>query len=191
MMTLSMKRYLLFPVFLVNVVFSQERWNIKAVDIIEGKVYAPTSSQPYTGIVFELDEKGTLLREVTYLDGVDTYFTEWYLNGKKREERNFRLEEKNGFRILWYINGKKKQKESWKHGRKDGLWISWYQDGQKKEEGNYRDDSLYEGLFTSWWPDGQKHVQGNFKDWGKDGIWTIWTERGGKLKEETYSLKRF
>ena len=185
-MVLSIKYYFLFTVCLMHAAFSQERWNIKAIEIIEGKIYAPTSSRPYSGIVFELDEKGTLLREVTYVDGIDTYYTEWYSNGQKREERNFRLEQKNGFRILWYKNGNKIQEESWKNGRKDGLWTSWYQDGQKKEQGMYKDDSLYKGLFTSWWPDGQKHVQGAFKDWGKDGMWTIWSEQGKKLKEETY-----
>ena len=186
MMGSCIKNHLLLAAGLVHAAFSQERWNIKTVETIEGKIYTPTSSQPYSGVVFELDGKGSLLKEVTYVDGISTYFTEWYPNGQKREERNFRLNEKNGFRILWHQNGNKKQEESWKHGRKDGLWTAWYQDGQKKEEGIYRNDSLHEGLFTSWWPDGQKHMQGTFKDWGKDGMWTTWSERGEKLKEETY-----
>ena len=122
----------------MHAAFSQERWNIKAIEIIEGKIYAPTSSRPYSGVVFELNEKGTLLREVTYVDGIDTYYTEWYVNGQKREERNFRLEQKNGFRILWYKNGNKRNECTYKNNKSNGLFTHWYKNGQKKNEGNFK-----------------------------------------------------
>ena len=55
--------------------------------------------------------------EIAYLSGEDTPFT-----GKVED---------------FYDNGQKVEEGNYKDGERDGLWISWYENKQKKMEGIY------------------------------------------------------
>ena len=63
----------------------------------------------------------------------------------------------------WYENGQKKEEGEWKEGDKEGQWTYWHENGQKWAEGEWRDGKR-EGLWTSWPPNGNKTLETEFKD---------------------------
>ena len=72
--------------------------------------------------------------EIAYLSGEDTPFT-----GKVED---------------FYDNGQKVEEGNYKDGKLDGLYTSWYENGQKREESNWRDDKLTSAFV--WKPNGEK-----------------------------------
>ena len=46
---------------------------------------------------------------------------------------------KHELRTEYFENGAKKIEENYKDGRLHGEWAEWYENGQKKQEGNYTD----------------------------------------------------
>ena len=53
----------------------------------------------------------------------------------------------------YYGNGNKKQEKNYKDGRTDGLWTEWYENGQKKFEWTYK-DGKEDGFLVQWNEDG-------------------------------------
>ena len=99
------------------------------------------------------------------------FWTEWYKNGQKEEEGN------------WKIVSLPSVSDLKRHGSiKDGLWTGWYENGQKSYEGTWKTDSLRnreatDGLWTYWYENGQKKYEKNYndgeliskKEWNEDG----------------------
>jgi len=124
--------------------------------------------------------------------------TEWYKNGQKKFERNYKdgnregldtwFDEngqktqwyKNGPVTQWYKNGQKKFERNYKDGEKDGIETTWYENGQKKSEKNYK-NGKEDGLYTEWYWNGQKRLERN---WNEEGIEAIWSESGQKAPKE-------
>jgi antitoxin component YwqK of YwqJK toxin-antitoxin module len=49
---------------------------------------------------------------------------------------------RNGLHTEYYENGKKKVETNYKDGKEDGLWTEWYENGQKRFEGTYKDGKM-------------------------------------------------
>ena len=112
-----MKKILLISLLLI-VGCSKEPINYKTALVKRDGIYYPDdTNKPYSGPVFSLDDDGKKFSEGTLKDGEFISQTVWdyYPNGRKMDELNF------------------------KNGELEGLWTSWYQNGQKKFEGNYKD----------------------------------------------------
>ena len=78
--------------------------------------------------------------------------------------------------IEWYKQGQKSEERNYKDGKLDGLVTGWYENGQKEFEGTYKNGEL-DGFVTGWWSNGQKWYERTFKDgelisvkkWNEDG----------------------
>ena len=100
--------------------------------------------------------------EIAYLSGEDTPFT-----GKVED---------------FYDNGQKVEEGNYKDGKLDGLYTSWYENGQKREESNWRDDKLMSA--KAWKPNGEKCPFTNVKD--GDGVGVRYNEDGTEKARYTY-----
>ena len=88
-----------------------------------------------------------------------------YFGGTKIwTKRNYKDTSKtHGLSAEWYLNGQKEWEGNYKDGLRDGLWTEWYENGQKKSEKNYK-DGRQDGLSTGWYENGQKRWESNYKD---------------------------
>jgi len=84
---------------------------------------------------------------------------------EETKEAQFNTEHppKDGPVVEYYENGKKKSEGNFKNSLQDGLWTIWHENGQKKEEGHFINGSP-DGLWTLWDKDGNKTRVILFKD---------------------------
>ena len=68
--------------------------------------------------------------------------TRWYENGQKIEETEYKNGQLHGKKITWYINGQKCREADYQNGRKHGKSMGWYNNGKKIWEKEYRDGEL-------------------------------------------------
>ena len=113
----------------------------------------------------------------------DGLSTEWYENGQKGREENYKDGKAHGFAIGWYKNGQKKAEGNIRDDRKDGLWTYWHENGQKESEENYKDGGFLNGLLTEWYENGQKKSERNYRGGKLHGFATGWYENGQKRSE--------
>ena len=112
----------------------------------------------------------------------------WYVNGRKKEERTYKVGKQVGKRtIYWYKTGKKYSEGTYKYGKVVGLWTEWYENGQKAWEGTYK-NGKEDGLWTFWYVNGKKESEGTYKYGKEDGLWTEWYKNGRKKEERTYKV---
>jgi Uncharacterized protein conserved in bacteria len=75
-------------------------------------------------------------------------WTQWYDNGQKIYEGNYKDLDKwgdpqlDGLYTGWYDNGEKRSYGTYKVGEKDGKWTYWYNNGQKMDEEIYKNGEL-------------------------------------------------
>ncbi len=131
-------------------------------------------------------------------------FTEWYENGQKSTEENYKDGELDGKSTRWIhrmVRKRDGKRTSWygitegnyNDGKNDGIWTEWYKSGQKQSERNYKDGKEH-GSKThySYYENGQKKQEEKFsirppKVWYvKDGKFTSWYESGNIRTEATY-----
>ena len=93
---------------------------------------------------------------------------------------------KNGKFLEWYDNGKKYIEQEYKDGKRHGLMFSWYDTGSKKEQKYYTMD-IINGVHLQWYENGQKKLEGNYINGKYDGIWTQWFANGQKFIEGKYN----
>ena len=139
--------------------------------------------------------------------------TEWYENGRKKSEINYK-DGKVATVVVWKPNGEKcpitnvkggngveaeyfeKQTEPnrfcWALIYMDGKkisWrprqVSWHENGQMRFVASFLGEKR-DGQWIEWFENGQMRFQGNFKDDNKDGPWTYWHENGRKQSEEIF-----
>ena len=119
-----------------------------------GLMYAPNDDEPFTGIVFDFYENGEKKLDGNYRKGLmNGKWTYYYENGQKKVEammKDGKLDEKA---TRWHENGKKESEGTYKNGEQDGLWTEWYENGQKSYEGTFK-DGLLDGSPKKWNEDG-------------------------------------
>ena len=78
----------------------------------------------------------------------------------------------NGLHTEYYDNGHKMIEVNYKDGKVDGKWSWWYINGQLHAEKNYKDGKL-DGMMTTWLDNGEIESERNYKDDKLDGdvIW--------------------
>ena len=81
-------------------------------------------------------ENGNKRYEGDYKEGkADGKGIEYYENGNKRYEGDWKDGMPNGKGILYYENGNKSYEGDWKEGKQDGKGIKYYENGKKEYEG--------------------------------------------------------
>ena len=77
-------------------------------------------------------------------------------NGKIREfDSTNDFETPKGKRIEWYENGNKVDEVNYKDGVRNGLYTRWYENGNKEKECNIKDD-VNNGFYREWYKNGNK-----------------------------------
>ena len=69
-------------------------------------------------------------------------YVQYFENGKKKSEWQFKNGEADGLWTEWYPNGKKKSESHWKNDKQDGLRTEWDENGKKQKEIQYKDGKL-------------------------------------------------
>ena len=87
----------------------------------------------------------------------------------------------------WFSNGQKESEGNWKGGKEVGKHTVWYEDGKKKSEGNWKDEGGKEvEIITTWYENGQKEYEGTYKGDKQDGKWTYYNEDGTVKEVKEY-----
>jgi antitoxin component YwqK of YwqJK toxin-antitoxin module len=145
-----------------------------------------TSSEQITdGINTQYYENGQKESEGNYKDGKEEgLHTTWYENGQKESEGNYKDGKEEGLHTTWYENGQKEAEYNFKDGMRNGKLTQWEENGCKWEEGYYINDKP-DKLF-GWHENGQKRCEESWKDGEMDGEWISWYENGQKESEGNY-----
>jgi len=135
----------------------------------------------------EWDEKGNIISEGTNKNGEIHSGTkyEYYGDGKKKSEGNYKEGIEDGQYIKWYENGQKSVEGNYKEGHQDGLWTSWYENGKKEEEGNYK-EGIEDGQYIKWSENGKEEEEGTYENGLTQGEWKYWDSDGNLYETSTY-----
>ena len=94
----------------------------------------------------ELEMRGNIFDKIAYHKG--SPYTgkaiNYYENGQKRRERNYKDGKEDGLCTEWYQNGQKFVEENYKDGKLDGLMIGYNKDGTGGYRRTYKDGELVE-----------------------------------------------
>ena len=136
-------------------------------------IYAPDETGPFTGVVVEYYEDGTLKSQTEVSEG-----------------------KLQGLSEGWHENGQLQVKESFEQGVAHGLRQKWRPDGSKESEGTIQ-NGQFEGTFRKWHPNGQlaEEMQmtqgvahGEAKSWHENGSLkaTVTLDHGKVIKQEFF-----
>mgnify|MGYP000648583443 FL=1 len=124
-------------------------------------------------ITNDFHSNGLKKQEQFNKNGELRYITNWYENGQKEYEGNYKTVNNpvKGLNNLYMA----------------GLWTEWYENGQKKFQGHYqggerRNYNPHKGFCTEWYENGQKKYEG--EPIGRDGLTTEWYDNGQKKSEK-------
>ena len=128
-------------------------------------------------------DSGNIINEWSFYYG-------FHANGEKETQGKYRKDINgniiyDGKWIEWYENGQKNLEKNYKDGKQDGLENFWYENGQKKYEVNYKNEKL-DGLYTSWYPSGKKNTKLIYNDGKLNGPYTLFHENDETKEEGTY-----
>ena len=141
------------------------------------------SKAPKDGLHVEYYDNGQKKYECQFKGGkFEGLYTSWREDGQKDEEGHYRNGEFDGLWTGWHENGQKSAENHWKDGKLDGRNTWWYENGQKGAEGHYKDGEL-DGPFIQWHENGQKKQDGHWKGGEQDGFWQFWYSNGQKEAE--------
>jgi antitoxin component YwqK of YwqJK toxin-antitoxin module len=140
----------------------------------------------YAGTWIEWYDNGTKCSEGEYKEGKQKgKWIYWHTNSTKCSEGEYKGGNKEGKWIYWHANGTKASEGEYKEGKQEGKWIEWDDDGIKTSEGEYKEGNK-EGTWTNWYENGTKSSEGECKEGKKEGTWIGWHENGTKLSEGEY-----
>ena len=175
----------------VNSDFAKFRTNkVKVVEIVNVKTGKRLKFDSSIHLVNFIYEVGKVV-ETNYCSDINKVCAEgihyfktcevalsWYYD-------NNRSQRINGTFMNYYENGEKKQEENYKNGLADGLWQMWCINGEKVYEKNYKDGNL-NGRRRGWFKNGKKCYENNYKDGNYDGLQKGWYKNGEKAYERNY-----
>jgi antitoxin component YwqK of YwqJK toxin-antitoxin module len=153
---------------------SIDRANLKhKIDDGIERLYFLGIGEPYSGWASRTDDghlKSLSCIKKGVLEGPNI---EWWKNGIKKTEGQFKNGKKDGEWTSRFLDGQKEYEVSYKDGKREGVWTSWYKNGQVSEEGNYT-NGLRNGSWSFWFKDGKKDKVGYYKSGKRDGNWTTY-----------------
>lgn len=88
---------------------------------------------------------------------------------------------KHGYLKEWYPEGEKYLESNYKNNYLDGLFKSWYENGQIRIKGKYQEGSP-QGIHLSWHENGQLMSKANYVNGKPHGICSSYDENGGEEK---------
>ena len=134
------------------------------------KISKYIEGRPVESIVWK--PNGKRCSKTNLKDGKGKEF-HWHLNGRKREESNYRNGLANGIFSLWYPNGQLEENGTYVNGNLDGQVFYYKPTGEKLSEALFQDGSPSNGGVVFWLKDIGK-VMFTFEDGLKHGPWEKW-----------------
>ncbi|MCH2114044.1 MAG: toxin-antitoxin system YwqK family antitoxin [Pirellulales bacterium] len=111
----------------------------------------------------------------------------WYDNGQLCKVVNFKKSRADGQWDVFRSDGTLQSRKSYKAGKRDGPWEEYYDDGkQVKIKVLYKDHNLH-GERIAYHANGQKQRQDQFVDSALDGKVVEWDDAGNKTAEAVYA----
>ncbi|HEY4234878.1 MAG TPA: toxin-antitoxin system YwqK family antitoxin [Lacipirellulaceae bacterium] len=144
--------------------------------------------KPYTGPPIFLDEPDAAPAP-TMVDR--TVQSDKYPDGKLLVERQIAKYSDNhfvadGFYREYYANGQKFVEGQYKSGRQDGQWTYWHENGTQNRQVTFK-DGMPDGSWEVHRADGSLATTRGFKEGKREGIWTIYDDTGKQpLRLESY-----
>lgn len=140
----------------------------------------------------------------------DGFYREFYPNGEKFAEGQYKNGQQVGGWTYWHDNGKEQRtvtykngqpdggwdvlnaegaviaKRSYKDGKRDGTWVVFDETGKQPLREEVYSLGKADGTWKVWFPSGQMKTQVGIKDGVRDGAYTEWDEKGNKRAELTF-----
>ncbi|NDK57149.1 tetratricopeptide repeat protein [Pontibacter fetidus] len=143
-----------------------EQYGYKDLDkviLITTKAYASRSSElkqiPSTKAMERIDGKWHLINSPTHYSGP---FIDYFLNGKKQGEGNFKEGVVEGIRTVYYPDGKKNFQRNYSNGIENGEAEQYFPNGQLKYKGVFK-DGKENGNWEEWYSTGNLKRLTEFK----------------------------
>lgn len=203
------------------------------VDMSQAVAQESATIKPYTGPPIFLDEPETpppaalvekRVDNDKYPDGkvryereiarysddrfvADGFYREFYPNGEKFAEGQYKNGHQDGAWTYWHDNGQVQRtvtykegqpdgswevhgadgavvaKRGYKDGKRDGTWIAYDETGKQPLREEVYTDGKASGTWKIWFPSGQLRTEVNLRDGVRHGALNEWDEKGNKLKE--------
>ena len=100
---------------------------------------------------------------------------------------NFAAGKREGKQQEFYENGNKKLESEFKNNKENGTWTVYFENGKVSTTFVYT-DGLLNGAVVINDDKGRKIVEGNYKNGKEDGKWVFYDESGKVKKQENYSV---
>ena len=145
--------------------------------------------KPYTGKPVFLDEPEPQPPASLVEKRVDS---DKYADGKIRVEREIARYSDNryvadGYYREFYPNGEKFAEGQYKSGRQEGTWTYWHDNGQECRQVAYKNGQP-DGGWDVHNPDGAVIAKRSYKNGRRDGTWAVYDDSGKQqLREEQYA----
>lgn len=113
---------------------------------------------------------------------------QWYSNGRKMYEENYKNGLLDGPAKNWHRDGKHSVHFEYKDGKVHGQWCRLGENDEKLEEKFYKNGEL-NGLHTTWYVDGQKSTE-VYYDNGKKIRETSWGPDGREVSNDAMNIEK-
>jgi len=130
----------------------------------EGRLYRAGETTPFSGVVTEVQDHGTLRSRSRVVNGLLEGVSEgWHTNGQLQVREHFVAGISDGPRVKWHANGQKLSEATIVQGRIEGVFRRWHEDGSLAEEIPMR-ASQPDGLARSYFPSGFLQAEARLRD---------------------------
>jgi antitoxin component YwqK of YwqJK toxin-antitoxin module len=137
----------------------------------------------------------------------DGFYREFFSNGKKFAEGQYKNGKQVGTWTYWHDNGQEQRtvtyksgqpdgswdvhnaegnvvaKRGFRNGKRDGTWVVYDETGKQPLREEVYADGKADGTWKVWFPSGQMRTQVEIKDGARDGSYAEWDEKGNKRAE--------
>ena len=135
-----------------------------ALTFREGRLYRSTESTPFTGLMIERYEEGTLKARSSISNGVLQGISEgWHTNGVMDVREHFTNGVSHGLREKWFESGKKISEGTIVAGKFEGPFRRWHENGQLAEEIEMKHGEP-DGVAKSYFPSGFLKTQARLQN---------------------------
>ena len=117
----------------------------------------------------------------------DGQWTYWYDNGTQNRQITFKDGQPDGSWEVHRADGTLMAARSFKNGKRDGVWTIYDDTGKQPLRVESYADGKADGEWKIWFPSGQLQRQINFKQGDRDGAAIEWDEKGNKRIEMNYA----
>lgn len=116
----------------------------------------------------------------------DGYYREFYPNGQKFAEGQYKNGRQEGTWTYWYDNGQINRKANYKNGQPDGSWEIYNTDGAIIAKRGFK-NGRRDGTWVVYDDTGKQQLhEEQYADGKADGVWKVWNASGQQRSQMTF-----